>query len=896
MQTSNCLCGNPVFRLSKYLCMKQLSLLIFLLAFFTGLRADHITGGEMYYTVLSRSNGSTTYQVTLKQFRSCGTPGRQFYDPIYIGVFSRGNHSEYQMLHIPLNREEQISHTSTDPCITRPPLVCFYVGYWVFSVTLPDSPDGYIITSQVTNRVDLISNLMAGYGRIGATYTAEIPGTAQLASAPDNRSAQFTGSDLVTVCAENPFDYSFAATDPDGDELRYFFCDAYQTTGYSSGGGGGPGGGGGNNSQPPLAPPYSSVPYGGQFSGDAPLGVRVSIDAITGLITGIAPETGIYVVTVCVQEIRNGIVIATQRKDLQINITGCTLATATLQPEYMLCGNSQQLVVANRSNSPLIARWDWEFRNAAGQLVYTGTDPTADFTFAQPGTYTVKLTTNRGMQCPDSTEALALVYPGFNPAFTSTGSCINKPVSFTDQTTTNFGSVNYWYWDFGQPNVMTDNADQQNTSWTYPSTGPFTVTLIAHNSMGCKDTLRQTVTILDKPPIGLAFRDTLICPPDPLTLQASGTGIFTWSPAVNMTGAQTATPRVNVTSETKYYVDLDQNGCLNRDSVLIRTTGQVTLQMPADTLICLGDTIRLRPQSNGLVYNWSPGTGLLTPGAPAPLVRPPGDTRYQLTASVSACTANGSVWVRTVPYPIARAGADTMICFGTEAQLHAATDGSAFSWSPVLPGTLDPVIQPAATTTYIFTATDTRGCPKPSRDTVLVTVLPKVRAFAGRDTAVVVGQPLQLHASGGSGYQWSPGAGLSNPDVADPVAAYHRPGTGIRLKVLVTDQAGCADSAFMTVKVYNTLPQVFVPTGFTPNGDGINDWLRPIGAGIREIRFFRVYNRWGQLVYSGQENNRGWDGRINGQLQGSGTFVWQVSAVDYLGADFFLTGTATLLR
>lgn len=875
--------------------MKHLSLLIFLMAIAAGLRADHITGGEMYYVVSSRSNGSTTYQVTLKQFRSCNTPDRRFYNPIYIGIFDRVTHARVQELQRPLTNEERISHTSTDPCITRPPVVCYFVGYWVFSVTLPDSPNGYIITSQVTFRVDAISNLSNGYDRIGATYTAEVPGTSLLATAPDNRSARFTGTDLVTVCAENPFDYSFAATDPDGDELRYYFCEAWQTLGYSGGGPGG-GGGGGNNSQPPVAPPYTSVPYGPGFSENAPLGSRVSIDPISGLITGIAPETGIYVVTVCVQELRNGIVIATQRKDLQINITGCTLASATLLPEYMLCGNSQQLVVANRSTSPLIASWNWEFRNPSGQVVYTSSNPTADFTFAQPGTYTVKLTTNRGLQCPDSTEALALVYPGFNPAFSSTGSCIAKPVSFTDQTTTRFGTVNFWNWDFGMPAVQNDRSDAQHPDWTYPTNGRFTVTLIAHNSVGCKDTLQQTIDILDKPPIGLAFRDTLICPPDPLTLQATGTGTFVWSPAVNMTGAQTATPRVNVSNETKYYVDLDQNGCLNRDSVTIRTTNQVSLQMPADTLICLGDTIRLRPQSNGLRYSWSPAAGMLAANAPAPLVNPPGDTRYFLTASVSACTASGDVWVRTVPYPIARAGADTIICFGTEAQLHALTDGNAYHWSPVLPGILDPVVRPPASTAYIFTATDIRGCPKPSRDTVLVTVLPKVQAYAGRDTAVVVGQPLHLHATGGSRYRWSPAAGLSDAGIPDPVAVYGRPSTGMRLKVLVQDIAGCADSAFLTVKVYNTLPQVFVPTAFTPNGDGINDWLRPIGAGISEIRFFRVYNRWGQLVFSGQENNRGWDGRIRGEVQSSGTYVWQVSAVDYLGAEFFRSGTATLLR
>jgi hypothetical protein len=76
----------------------------------------------------------------------------------------------------------------------------------------------------------------------------------------------------------------------------------------------------------------------------------------------------------------------------------------------------------------------------------------------------------------------------------------------------------------------------------------------------------------------------------------------------------------------------------------------------------------------------------------------------------------------------------------------------------------------------------------------------------------------------------------------------------------------------------------------------VNDQLRPIAAGIRSIEYFMVYTRWGELVYRGFQSGKGWDGRINGQMQSSGVYVWQVKAVDYLGLDFFLTGTATLLR
>ena len=128
------------------------------------------------------------------------------------------------------------------------------------------------------------------------------------------------------------------------------------------------------------------------------------------------------------------------------------------------------------------------------------------------------------------------------------------------------------------------------------------------------------------------------------------------------------------------------------------------------------------------------------------------------------------------------------------------------------------------------------------------------------------------------------------------LAVYDAAVDSIRYKVIVTDEAGCSDSAYVNVKVFKTKPQVFVPTAFTPNGDGHNDVIRPIAVGIKQIDYFRIYNRWGQLVFSTTTNEQGWDGTINGVPQGTNTYVWIVHAVDYTGKAFFRKGTVTLIR
>ena len=860
-------------------------LLLILLTF--SVKASHITGGEMYYVFNGINNGLYQYTVTLKLFQRCGS-GRQFPNPTIISVFDKTTNGRVNDFPIQISSTTNITITNPDPCISNPPAVCYDVAFYTFSIALPASSLGYILASQVNFRINGITNLSSG-GNLGATYSAEIPGTT-VANGPQNTSANFIGSDLVVVCANNNFSYSFAAQDADGDALRYSFCTAHNSN-TSSGGGASPTG----------TPPFQPVPYGSPFTEFAPLGPLVQINSATGLITGIAPDVGIYVVTVCVEEVRNGVVIAMQRKDLQINIADCAIAAASLLPEYMLCRNSQTITIGNQSNSPLIVSTEWEFSNSANTNIYSTSSPTATYTFPTTGVYTVKLIINRNQPCTDSATALIRVFPGFIPDFLSTGICFNKPTVFLDNSTSILGRPNTWKWDFGESSTSTDNSPLQNPTYTYPTMGIKTVQLVATDTRGCRDTIYKNISIIDKPPLGLLFSDTMICRNDNLQLQASGAGNFSWTPPVNIINANTATPTVSPVTNMRYYVNLDNNGCLNSDSILITVVNGVNLQAMTDTTICRGDTIQLRTVSDGLQYTWIPAASFINPLVKNPLVISNNvSNTYQVTARIGGCSATGNIVVTTVPYPLVNAGADFSICNNTVAQLNGITNASSWKWSPANlvsnANILNPVSYPPRTTNYILTVFDTRGCPKPSRDTFSVTVLPKMNVFAGNDTAVIANQPLQLNATGGINYDWTPSTYLSATDIANPVAVFPFATTGIRYKLFAYNPQGCKDSANITINVFKTPPIIYVPSAFTPNDDGTNDRLRPLAVGIKNIEDFSIYNRWGQLLFSTKINGAGWDGKINGLAQSSGTFVWTVKAIDYTGKVYFQKGTFTLLR
>jgi gliding motility-associated-like protein len=182
-------------------------------------------------------------------------------------------------------------------------------------------------------------------------------------------------------------------------------------------------------------------------------------------------------------------------------------------------------------------------------------------------------------------------------------------------------------------------------------------------------------------------------------------------------------------------------------------------------------------------------------------------------------------------------------------------------------------------------ATATNNC---ASDTVERTVkINRAFAFAGNDTVIISNMPAQLQASGNGTFLWSPVVGLSNAAVSNPFITLSN---DQEYTLSVTTPEGCTADDTIFVKVYNG-PAVYVPSAFTPNGDGKNELLQPMYVGIKELKLFVVYNRWGQVVFQTKSMQKGWNG-----IRATGTFVWMVSAVNYLNQPILLKGTVTIIR
>ncbi|MFZ9387077.1 MAG: PKD domain-containing protein [Chitinophagaceae bacterium] len=874
--------------------MKRLLLVIFSFFLLLGVaEGAHIKGGFFTYRYLGPGSGTNLrYQITLTVYMICNPSPGQLNNPINFSIFNAATNQFIQDVSVPITNQYQLSKVYDEPCISGDERGCYYeiVVYNLSSIELPRTPDGYIISYQRCCRIGGIINV-TNSGSVGNTFSIRIPGTAVAPGAETNSSPNFLVNDTAIVCRNAYFQYSFQATDPNADSLSYSFCSAY--LGADQG-----------NPAPVSAtnPPYTPIPYAAPYSGTQPMGSGVTINPQTGLISGTAPGSiGQYVICVCVNEYRNGVLIGTTRKELHVQVNDCNPLRALLNPRNTTCDGFTVNFQNDASGNPPGTEYLWIFGDPLSGSLDTSILPTPTHTYTDTGVYTVQLRVSLpGGLCSDSTSIQVRVFPGFFPSFNYTGGCFQNPYSFTDNTTTNYGVVNGWRWDFGEPTTSNDTSQLQNPQWTYPAPGPKDVRLIVTNSKGCVDTTILTITVLDKPLLTLGFADTLICRNDIIQLNASGTGNFSWTPPFNISGANTATPTVSPPVTTRYYVTLDDNGCQNQDSVLVRVVATVSLQAMPDTSICQGDAVQLNAVSDGLSFSWTPAADLNNPNIINPIAITNITTRYIVVASIGGCSATDSVNVTAVPYPVANAGIGPQLCYNTAGQLNATMVGTSFNWSPTSymdnPNVLNPNVFPPRTTQYVLSVYDILGCPKPGRDTLVVVVQPKIRAYAGEDTTVVVGQPLQLNGSGGVGYQWSPATGLNNTMIFNPVGVYGSSIDSVRYKLRVLDAIGCADSAYVTVYVFKTNPYVFVPTAFTPNNDGLNDVVRPIAVGIRNINYFAVYNRWGERVFYTTTNKHGWNGIYNGRPQASGVYVWMLQAIDYTGKAIFLKGTVTLIR
>jgi len=391
-----------------------------------------------------------------------------------------------------------------------------------------------------------------------------------------------------------------------------------------------------------------------------------------------------------------------------------------------------------------------------------------------------------------------------------------------------------------------------------------TYTITGSMGNGCTATTTVTVNVGSTLNITANPSNPNLCMGQSIPLSCSGSATnYSWQPTGTLSNPSIPNPVAFPTTNTTYTVTASNaQGCTGTATVSVNVWPLPNINVsPSVNTICMGDSVLLQ-LSGGLNYTWMPNQYVAMQGNNAAYVFPYQNTIYTITGyDIHDCSNTASAVVNVNPKPdMIITGVGMGICVGDSATL-TAMGGINYTWEPaatVYPSTGNPVtVFPTQTTTYTATGTDANGCTNTATYDVDVTSVLDFKVVKNRDIECGFNQ-AQLFASGADTYSWWPSTGLNNANSATPIVQIDETTTyyvtGVKGNCLFTDS--------ITVYVFkNNEASVFVPNAFSPNGDGVNDCIRPMHQANFKRYYFTVYNRFGNKVFSTYDPNECWNGQ-----------------------------------
>jgi gliding motility-associated-like protein len=412
--------------------------------------------------------------------------------------------------------------------------------------------------------------------------------------------------------------------------------------------------------------------------------------------------------------------------------------------------------------------------------------------------------------------------------------CGNLQVNFENQST----SATRFRWEFNDPQQPGQTSTLTNPNFTFADFGNYQVRLVAMPGTPCEDTLTRSIQLLP----GSLMPD----------------------------------------------FDVSFGDCSD------------TVQMTVNDL----STDALSTITN---WNWLLNPGMLTSQSQNPTFTLSGSDNYALQLIVKA--ENGCIDTLTENFPVSLIDLlpdeALTICLDETVTLNLSPQSNqpySYLWQPNegivgSNNTSSIQVRPRSSTLYSALVTSASGCTLTVE--IPVTVLENTLALTAtaNPDSILPGEQVQLLASFDPeyNYAWSPPATLSDAFIHNPTAS---PVVTTTYEVTATDRQGCTTSANVTVLVraFECIePYIYIPNGFSPNGDGKNDMLFVRGNAIDDMELL-IYNRWGEKVFESTKQDVGWDGTFRGKLLSPDVYAFYLRVRCFNGQDFIKQGNITLLR
>jgi gliding motility-associated-like protein len=509
--------------------------------------------------------------------------------------------------------------------------------------------------------------------------------------------------------------------------------------------------------------------------------------------------------------------------------------------------------------------------------------------------------TSTSSNCLDTASITVNVGPNAIPDISLTSDTIICFADILQIDLNSDGIADTYDWDSSADGLSCYDCDDPIAT---PLTGTlYTVTVT--NSFGCDvvDSIFVDVVDQNQP---LTSGDRTICQGDTVQLDLLVDGIPTWFNSNGLSCDDCNNPLASP-SETQVYpiqTITSDFGCLLMDTLVLTVYDLDALDAGTDDLICAGELFSLNATvTEAGALQWTPSASLSVDTIRNPVASPAETTTYYLTLDQDLCQLRDSVTI-TVQYETDVSGTDYIICAGDTIVLQPIGLADTFDWTPeesLSNATAEtPLAFPMESTTYILEASLTTCIEDTAEFNVTVNQGPTIDVPFSYDKYPGVDVQIDVEIIAGNGsytYEWIGFSGLTCSDCPNPLVTADTSGF---YTLIVRDEInGCETEQQVFINKLRTCnPDLLgVPNIFTPNGDSYNEQIHVYTGTIPGIESFRIFNRWGALVFETDNIDEGWDGLYKGEKMPTGVYVFVIEATCPLdGSTFIKQGEFTLMR
>ncbi|MEI8073504.1 MAG: PKD domain-containing protein [Bacteroidota bacterium] len=607
--------------------------------------------------------------------------------------------------------------------------------------------------------------------------------------------------------------------------------------------------------------------------------------------------------------VQNGLCAFEYTNTVTINVAqAVTIANAG--PDQVICNSSTTTIL--KANNPVSGEGIWSMLSGPSDIYFN--DATLASTAVNglvPGTYQFAWKIDNGT-CAASSSIVSIIVDKLKVDFTlsAINDCGSTTYQFADASKALFGIANF-KWSSAPGDTTTNN---KNYTKVYAQPGQNKVSLTVQSNTGCTVTTGASyqVKVFFVPKVNInaineACKNQLLQLSPTLNSKDSINAIL-WNLG-NGINTKDSIVSVQYYSEGKYTIKLlvsTVNKCYDSTVKDIAIRPLPVVLVPAETYVCKGDTLRLtatgatnyiwKDQQNNIVCNGCNTFKILTTSNSVYSVI--GYNQY----GCSQIANTNSMIVQ--PIKIVASLIDTL-CQGTSIKLKVA-GADTYTWMPDAGlsnyNSANPIASPLTTTIYTVVGKEKHAC---FTDTARIKlVVGKPTTFnIGTDTVVQSGVGFKIMANSNElqnirKWQWGGSATFSciNCQTTIAKAIYDA-----AINCIATNIYGCTSTDTIEIKTFCPNSEIFIPNAFSPDGDGINDILFVQGSGIKLIKSFRIFSRWGELVFertnfqTGDPSN-GWDGKIRGKAASQDVFVYICEAICEKGTPATFKGNIAVLK